>query len=122
METNTVKMKSDGSLDNLKCRKLVPRRSPDFTPQSYLQNSFLASVEDCSKDEEIAKTEQEEYQVDYGSCVGALLYLLYTRQEINCAVVKFAKYTRCPGVVQMEALLYLLRYLRGNGLRIEVLF
>jgi hypothetical protein len=41
-------------------------------------------------------------------------YLPYTIPDITYAVVKFAKYTRCPGVVHMEALLHLLRYLRDN--------
>jgi hypothetical protein len=44
--------------------------------------------------------------------VGALLYLSYTRPDIIYAVVKFAKYTRRPGVALMEALLHLLWYLR----------
>jgi hypothetical protein len=43
-----------------------------------------------------------------------LLYLSYTRPDISCAEVKFAKYTRRPGAVHMEALLHLLRYLRDN--------
>jgi hypothetical protein len=64
---------------------------------------------------------QEEYGIDFASCVEALLYLSYTRQGITYAVVKFAKYTKRPGVVHMEALLHLLRYLRDNkylGLKI----
>jgi hypothetical protein len=40
--------------------------------------------------------------------------LSYTRLDITYAVVKFDKYTRCPRVVHMEALLHLLRYLRDN--------
>jgi hypothetical protein len=42
------------------------------------------------------------------------VYLSYTRPDITYAVVKFAKYTRCPGVAHMEALLNLLRYLSDN--------
>ncbi len=71
-------------------------------------------MEDCSKDEEAAKTLQEEYGIDFASCVGALLYLSYTRPDITYTVVKFAKNTRHPGVAHMEALLYLLRYLRDD--------
>ncbi len=67
-------------------------------------------MEDCSKDEGTAKTLQEEYGIDFASCVGALLYLSYTRPDITYAVVKFAKYTRHPGVFHMEALLHLLRH------------
>jgi hypothetical protein len=75
---------------------------------------FVPSVDNCSKDEETSKTLQEEYGIDFASCVGVLLYLSYTRPGITDAVVKFAKYTRCSGVVHMEALLHFLRYLRDN--------
>jgi hypothetical protein len=43
-------------------------------------------VEDCSKNEEAAKTLQEEYGIDFASCVGALLYLSYTRPDILYAL------------------------------------
>ncbi len=71
-------------------------------------------MEDYSKDEETAKTLQEKYGIDFASCIGALLCLSYTRPDITDAVVKFAKYIRCPGVTHMETLLHLLRYLRDN--------
>ncbi len=38
----------------------------------------------------------------------------YTRQDITYAVVKFAKYTRRPGVAHVAALLHLLRHLRDS--------
>jgi hypothetical protein len=57
---------------------------------------------------------QPKYGIDFASCVRALLYLSYTIPDITYAVVKFPKYTRCPGVAHMEALLHLLRYLRDN--------
>ncbi len=86
-------------------------------PRSHstiLPAEFVPSVENCSTDEETTKTLQEEYGIDFASCVGALLYLSYTRPHITYVVVKFAKYTRRPGVAHMEALLHLLRYLRDN--------
>jgi hypothetical protein len=89
--------------------KMKPRFHSTILPAEC-----VPSVEDSSKDEETAKTLQEEYGVDFASCVGALLYLSYTRPDITYAVVKFAKYTRCPGVAHMEALLHILRYLRDN--------
>ncbi len=57
---------------------------------------------------------QEEYGIEFSSCVGALLYFPYTRPDITYAVVKFAKYKRRPGEVHIEVLLQLLRYLRDN--------
>jgi hypothetical protein len=93
--------------------KAGAKKKPRFH-STILPADFVPSAEDCSKDEESAKTLQEEYGIDFASCVGALLYLSYTRPDITYAVVKFAKYTRRPGVVHMEALLHLLRYLRDN--------
>ncbi len=79
---------------------------------TILPTEFVPSVEDCSKDEETAKTLQEEYGIDFASSVGVLVYLSYTRPDITYAVVKFVKYTRRPGVAHMEALLHLFSYLR----------
>ncbi len=73
---------------------------------TILPAEFVPSVEDCSEDEETAKTLQEEYGIDFASCVGALPYLSYTRPDITDTLVKFSKYTRCPVVVHMEALLH----------------
>ncbi len=103
------------------CKAIVNRfsekagaeKKPRFH-STILPAEVVPSVEDCSKDEETAKTLQEEYGIVFASCVGALLYLSYTRPDIAYAVVKFAKYTRHPGVAHMEALLPLLRYLRDN--------
>jgi hypothetical protein len=58
---------------------------------TILPAEFVPSVENCSKDEQMAKTLQEEYGVDFASYVGAMLYLSYTGPDITYAVVKFAK-------------------------------
>jgi hypothetical protein len=89
---------------------------------TILPAEFVPSAEDCYKNEVTAKAKnlKVEYGIEFASSVGALLYLLYTRPDITYAVVKLAKFTRCPGVNHMEALLHLLRYLRDNmylGLR-----
>ncbi len=93
--------------------KAGAKKKPRFH-STILPAEFASSLEDCSEDEETAKALQEEYGINFASCVGALLHLSYTRPDISYAVVKFAKYTRCPGVVHKEALLHLLRYLRDN--------
>jgi hypothetical protein len=93
--------------------KAGAKKKPRFH-STILPAEFVPSVEDCAKDEETAKTLQEEYGIDFASCVGAFLSLSYTRPDITYVVVKFAKYARCPGVVHMEDLLHLLRYLRDS--------
>ncbi len=93
--------------------KAVGKKKPRFH-STILLAEFVPSVEDCFTDEETAKALQEEYGIDFASCAGSLLYLSYTRPDITNAVVKFAKYTRCPGIVHMEAVLHLLRYLTDN--------
>jgi hypothetical protein len=101
--------------------KAGAKKKPRFH-STILPAEFVPSVEDCSKDEETAKTLQEEYGIDFASCVGALLYLFHTRPDTTYAVVKFAKYTRPPRVVHMEALLYLLRCLRDNNMYLRLKF
>jgi hypothetical protein len=55
-----------------------------------------------------------EYNIDFASCVGSLIYLALTRTDIIYAVNNLAKITRNPGKKHFEALIHLLRYLRDN--------
>jgi hypothetical protein len=73
------------------------KKKPRFH-NTILPAEFVPSAEDCSKDEETAKNLQVEYGIDFASCVGALLYLSYTRPDITYAVVKLVKFTRCPRI------------------------
>jgi hypothetical protein len=57
--------------------KAGAKKKPSFH-SAILPAEFVPSEEDCSKDEEAAKTLQEEYGNDFASFVGALLYLSYT--------------------------------------------
>jgi hypothetical protein len=77
---------------------------------------FVPTSDDCSADEEIAKRLEQEYNIDFASCIGSLIYLGMTRCDIVHAVNKLAKYTRQPGRNHFEALLHVLRYLRDNSL------
>jgi hypothetical protein len=99
------------SIINRFLEKADAKKKPRFH-NTIIPAEFFPSAEDCSKDEEAAKNLQVEYGIDFASCVGALLYLSYTRPDTTNAVVKLAKLTRHPGVNHMEALLHLLRYLR----------
>jgi hypothetical protein len=77
---------------------------------------FVPTSDDCSADEAAAKTLESEYNIDFTSCVGSLIYLGMTRCDIVHAVNKLAKYTRLPGRNHFEALLHVLQYLRVNAL------
>jgi hypothetical protein len=76
----------------------------------------MPTSDDCSPNEEAAKLLEQEYNVDFASCVGSLIYLGMTRCDIVYAVNKLAKFTRLPGRVHFDVLLHLLRYLRDNAL------
>jgi hypothetical protein len=75
---------------------------------------FIPSADDNSASEEAAETLSIEYNIDFASCVGALIYLAITRTDILHAVNKLAKYTRKPGKTHFDALIHTLRYLRDN--------
>ena len=79
-----------------------------------LPSDFVPTADDNSKDDETAAKLQEEYNIDFASCIGSLIYLALTRTDIIYAVNKLAKFTRQPGEKHMLALVHLLRYLRDN--------
>ncbi len=79
-----------------------------------LPSDFIPSTADCSQDEAKAKQLALEYNIDYASCIGSLIYLGMTRVDIVFAVNKLAKFTHRPGKAHFKAVLHLLRYLRDN--------
>ncbi len=142
METNRVKLGSDGKLDKLKVRVVVrgdlqnktlteDKWSPTASfcaMKMFLADAarnkarvqqldfidFVATADNNSKDNEAAAKLQEEYNIDFASCIGSLIYLALTRTDIIYAVNKLAKFTCHPGETHMLALVHLLRYLRDN--------
>ena len=48
---------------------------------SILPTSFVPTKQDCSETLEEASRLQEEYNIDYASCVGSLIYLVNTRPD-----------------------------------------
>jgi hypothetical protein len=77
---------------------------------------FVPTSDVCNTSEETAEILAKEYNVDFASCIGSLIYLGMTRCDIVYAVNKLAKFTRLPGRVHFDVLLHLLRYLRDNML------
>lgn len=80
-----------------------------------LPSDFIPSVADCSVDEDGSKQLAVEYNIDYASCVGSLIYLGMTKVDIMYAVNKLAKFTHKPGRVHFKAMIHLLQYLRDHS-------
>jgi hypothetical protein len=76
---------------------------------------FIPTSDDCSASEDVARELEKEYNIDFASCIGSLIYLGMTRCDIVYAVNKLAKFTRQPGQNHFEGLLHVLRYLRDNA-------
>jgi hypothetical protein len=95
-------------LDSAGCAKNLRQHD---TP---LPSGFTPTSEDCSSSEEEARNLELQYNIDFASCVGSLIYLGMTQTDILFAVNKLAKYTRKPGKAHFEAIIQLLRYLRDN--------
>jgi len=92
-------------------RRLLDAAGDKKVPKHHsclLTQDILPSIDDCLKSLEIALKMQEEYNIDYASCVGALIYLSYIRPDILFAVNKLAKFMKAPGKYHMENLLHLL--------------
>jgi hypothetical protein len=62
----------------------------------------VPTSEDCSGDEVASKVLEQEYNIDYASCILSLIYLAMTRCDITFAVNKLAKYSKRPGKVHFE--------------------
>jgi len=77
-------------------------------------SDFIPTADDCSDNEETSQRLQIEYNIDFASCIGSLIYLGMTRTDIIYSVNKLAKFTRQPGKAHFNALLQLLRYLMDN--------
>jgi hypothetical protein len=88
----------------------------DRVHNTLLPLDFVPTSDDCSASKEAAKLLEQEYNIDFASCVGSLIYLGMTRCDIVYATNKLAKFTRLPGRVHFGVLLHLLRYLRDNAL------
>jgi hypothetical protein len=80
-----------------------------------LPSDFIPSVADCSVNETSSQQLAVEYNIDYASCIGSLIYLGMTRVDIIFAVNKLAKFTHKPGKIHFNALIHLLRYLRDHS-------
>ena len=55
-----------------------------------------------------------EFNINYRSCIGSLIYLLSTRLHLSFAVHKLANSSSNTGKVHFEELIYLLRYIGNN--------
>ena len=75
---------------------------------------IIPTSDDCSLSEEAVSKLEEEFNIEYASCIGSLIYLTMTRTDILFAVNKLAKFSRSPGRVHFNVLIHLLKYLRDN--------
>ncbi len=76
---------------------------------------FIATSEDCYADNIAVKHLETEYNVEYASCIGSLIYLGMTRCDTIYAIKKLAKFSKKPGHKHFEALFHLLCYLRDHS-------
>jgi hypothetical protein len=81
---------------------------------SILPITFVPTKKDCADTPENSSLLQTEYNLDYASCVGSLIYLSNTRPDLTFGINKLAKYSRQPGERQILALIHMLKYLSYN--------
>ena len=79
-----------------------------------LPAEMIFTKEDVSTSDEQVEKLTMEYNIHYRSCIGSLLYLLFTRVDFSFAVHKLAKFSANPGKVHFEGLIHLLIYIREN--------
>ena len=55
-----------------------------------------------------------DFNINYGACIGSLIYLLSTKVDFIFAVQKLERFSSNTGKVKFEGLVKLLRYIRCN--------
>jgi len=90
------------------------KRDAAFHP-TPLPLDFIPTADDCSVNEAAVQKLESEYNVEYASCIGSLIYLGMTRCDTVYAINKLAKYSKKPGRKHFEAMFHLLRYLRDHS-------
>jgi hypothetical protein len=96
-------------LDHARSKKVMHMHN---TP---LPLDFSPALDDCSMDEAAAEQLSFEYNLNYASSIGSLIYLAMTRSDIIHAMSELARFSCHPGKKHFVALLYTLRYLRDNS-------
>ena len=74
-----------------------------------LTADMIITKEDVSTSDEQVEKLTREYNVNYRSCIGLLIYLFSTRVDLSFAVHKLAKFSANTGKVHFEGLIHLLR-------------
>lgn len=71
------------------------------TPSLVLD--FMPTFYDCNVDEDDATALEQEYNIEYASCIGSFIYLAMTRCDITFAVIKLmAKFSKRPGRITSD--------------------
>jgi hypothetical protein len=86
------------------------------THPTPLPLNFTPTSDNCSKNDDEVKKLEVEFNVEYASCIGSLIYLSMTRCDTVYAINKLAKFSKRPGRKHFDAMFHLLRYLRDHPL------
>ena len=84
-----------------------------FYNTTYPYDMIFTKADSSTKDEQIGKLTRE-FNIQYRSCIGSLIYLLSTRVDFSFAVHKLTKFSSNPGKVNFEGLVHLLINIRDN--------
>ena len=100
-------------------KNLVQRHLGNSMPINKVSRTlpaeFIATKNDCSKNEKEVEQLSEEYRIDYPSAIGSLIYLLNTRPDLTFAVTKLAKYMKLSGRNHFMGVIHKLKYVRDNN-------
>lgn len=75
---------------------------------TLLSLDLIPTSEDGIIDEAAMKQLEKEYNIEYVSCIGSLIYHAMTRCDVTFAVSKSAKFSERPGKPHFEAMLHVL--------------
>ena len=70
-----------------------------------LPADMIFTKEDVSTSDEKVEKLTREFNINYRSCIGSLIYILSTRVDLSFAVHKLEKFSANPGKVHFEGLM-----------------
>ena len=75
---------------------------------------MIFTKDDTSNSDKQVEKLTSEFNIHYRSCIGSLIYLLYTRVYLSFALHKLANFSANPGKVHFEVLIHPLKYIKEN--------
>ena len=91
----------------------IVKASKKFHKTNFPYDIISTKADAYTSDEQVEKLTNE-FNINYISCIGSLIYLLYKRVNLNFLLYKLTKFLSNPAKVHFEGFVHILGYIREN--------